>query len=72
MLRAQRGMRIPPAERNLIDRAAQSAGKARTDFILEGARRAAEEHLLDRALMGRQSGGLRRVPQAPRQPGQAQ
>ena len=44
-------LRIPPAERNLIDRAAESAGKTRTDFILEAARRAAEEALLDRALM---------------------
>lgn len=44
-------LRIPPAERNLIDRAAQAAGKTRTDFILEAARRAAEEALLDRALM---------------------
>ncbi len=44
-------LRIPPAERNLIDRAAASAGKTRTDFILEAARRAAEETLLDRALM---------------------
>lgn len=44
-------LRIPPAERNLIDRAAESAGKTRTDFILEAARRAAEETLLDRALM---------------------
>ena len=44
-------LRIPAAERNLIDRAAQSAGKTRTDFILEAARRAAEEALLDRALM---------------------
>lgn len=44
-------LRIPPAERNLIDRAAESAGKTRTDFILEAARRAAEEVLLDRALM---------------------
>lgn len=43
-------LRIPPAERNLIDRAAQSTGKTRTDFILEAARRAAEETLLDRAL----------------------
>ena len=39
-------LRIPPAERNLIDRAAESAG-----FILGAARRAAEEALLDRALM---------------------
>lgn len=44
-------LRIPVAERNLIDRAAESAGKTRTDFILEAARRAAEETLLDRALM---------------------
>jgi uncharacterized protein (DUF1778 family) len=44
-------LRIPSAERNLIDRAAASAGKTRTDFILEAARRAAEETLLDRALM---------------------
>jgi len=43
-------LRIPPAERMLIDRAAQSAGKTRTDFILEAARRAAEDTLLDRAL----------------------
>ena len=44
-------LRIPAAARNLIDRAAESAGKTRTDFILEAARRAAEETLLDRALM---------------------
>ena len=44
-------LRISAAERNLIDRAAESAGKTRTDFILEAARRAAEEALLDRALM---------------------
>jgi uncharacterized protein (DUF1778 family) len=44
-------LRILPAERNLIDRAAESAGKTRTDFILDAARRAAEEALLDRALM---------------------
>lgn len=44
-------LRIPAAERNLIDRAAESVGKTRTTFILEAARRAAEEALLDRALM---------------------
>jgi len=44
-------LRIPAAERSLIDRAAEAAGKTRTDFILEAARRAAEETLLDRALM---------------------
>lgn len=44
-------LRIPPAERNLIDRAANSAGKTRTDFILEAARRAAEDTLLDRTIL---------------------
>ena len=33
-------LRIPAAERNLIDRAAASVGKTRTTFILEAARRA--------------------------------
>ncbi len=44
-------LRIPAIARNLIDRAAQSCGKTRTDFILEAARRAAEDVLLDRALL---------------------
>ncbi len=44
-------LRIPAAERNLIDRAAHSTGKTRTDFILEAARRAAEETLLDRVIL---------------------
>jgi len=41
-------LRIKPEERWLIDRAAQSLGKNRTDFILDAARRVAEEALLDR------------------------
>ena len=44
-------LRIDSAERNLIDRAAASMGTTRTDFILRAARRAAEDTLLDRALM---------------------
>ena len=43
-------LRIPAAERGLIDRAAKSSGKTRTDFILGAARRAAEEELLDRSI----------------------
>lgn len=43
-------LRIPAAERGLIDRAAQATGKTRTDFILIAARRAAEEELLDRTI----------------------
>lgn len=43
-------LRIKPEERGLIDRAAQLTGKTRTDFVLEAARRAAEEALLDRTV----------------------
>jgi uncharacterized protein (DUF1778 family) len=34
-------LRIPAAQRDLIDRAAESSGKTRPDFILGAARRAA-------------------------------
>ncbi|CAO3412983.1 type II toxin-antitoxin system TacA family antitoxin [Azospirillum endophyticum] len=44
-------IRIRPEERSLIDRAAQAQGKNRTDFILEAARRAAEDALLDLAII---------------------
>jgi uncharacterized protein (DUF1778 family) len=44
-------IRIKPEERNLIDRAAKARGKNRTDFILEAARLAVEEALLDQALI---------------------
>jgi uncharacterized protein (DUF1778 family) len=43
-------IRIKPEERGLIDRAATATGKTRTDFVLEAARRAAEEALLDRTM----------------------
>ncbi|MGB8843362.1 MAG: DUF1778 domain-containing protein [Aliidongia sp.] len=43
-------IRIQPIERALIDRAAESLGKSRSDFMLEASRRAAEEALLDRTL----------------------
>ncbi|MEQ1653064.1 MAG: DUF1778 domain-containing protein [Hyphomicrobium sp.] len=43
-------MRIKPDERGLIDRAAQAAGKTRTDFVLDAARRAAVEALTERTL----------------------
>jgi uncharacterized protein (DUF1778 family) len=43
-------LRIKPEERGLIDRAARLAGKNRTDFVLEAARRAAEDTLLDRTV----------------------
>jgi uncharacterized protein (DUF1778 family) len=43
-------LRIKPQVRELIDRAAELAGKNRTDFVLDAARRAAEDALLDRTL----------------------
>jgi uncharacterized protein (DUF1778 family) len=41
-------IRIRPEDRGLIDLAANATGKNRTEFIIEAARRAAEETLLDR------------------------
>jgi len=43
-------LRIKPALRGLIDRAAALSDKNRTDFILDAARRAAEDTLLDRTV----------------------
>ncbi|MEO7242793.1 MAG: DUF1778 domain-containing protein [Variovorax sp.] len=43
-------LRVPAADRGLIDRAARVSGKTRTQFVLDAARRAAEETLLDRAI----------------------
>ena len=44
-------LRIKPEVRGLIDRAAKVRGKNSTDFILEAAQLAAEEALLDQALI---------------------
>jgi uncharacterized protein (DUF1778 family) len=44
-------LRIRREERGLIDRAASVTGKTRTNFVLEAARRAAEEALLDRTML---------------------
>jgi uncharacterized protein (DUF1778 family) len=44
-------IRIKPQLRELIDRAAELSGKNRTDFVLDAARRAAEETLLDRTIL---------------------
>lgn len=37
--------------RSLIDRAAKAQGKTRSDFMIDAARRAAEESLLDQTLV---------------------
>ena len=43
-------IRVKREDRGLIDRAAKSLGKTRTDFMLDAARRAAEEALIDQTL----------------------
>jgi uncharacterized protein (DUF1778 family) len=43
-------VRIKPEVRGLIDRAAELSGKNRTDFVLDAARRAAEDAILDRTI----------------------
>jgi uncharacterized protein (DUF1778 family) len=42
--------RVKTADRNLIDRAARLLGKSRTDFMVESARQAAQDALLDQTL----------------------
>ena len=44
-------LRIKPDDRGLIDRAARLTGKTKTDFVLEAARRAVEDALLDRTML---------------------
>jgi len=51
--KAKRGtlnLRIRPELRGLIDRAAELSGKDRTDFVLDAARHAAEDALMDRTV----------------------
>ena len=43
-------MRIKPEVQGLIDRAAELTGKTRTDFVLDAARHAPEEAILDRTV----------------------
>jgi len=43
-------LRIKPELRGLIDRAAKLSGKNRTDFVLNAARHAAEDALMDRTV----------------------
>ena len=42
-------LRVPARDRDLIDRAAATLGKNRSEFMLDASRQAAEDTLLDRA-----------------------
>ena len=44
-------LRVREDTRTLIDSAAQSQGKSRSEFMIDAARRAAEEALLDQTLV---------------------
>ncbi|RQW79738.1 MAG: DUF1778 domain-containing protein [Methylococcus sp.] len=44
-------LRVRDDIRDLIDRAARAQGKTRSDFMIDAARRAAEESLIDQALI---------------------
>ncbi len=44
-------LRVREDVRSLIDRAARAQGRSRSDFMIEAARRAAEEALLDQTLV---------------------
>jgi uncharacterized protein (DUF1778 family) len=44
-------IRIKPEDRGLIDRAAKARGKNRTEFVLEAARIAAKEAIMDQAVI---------------------
>lgn len=50
IVRTTLNLRIKPEDRNLIDWAAQIQGKNRTDFILDAARNAAENALLEQTV----------------------
>lgn len=43
-------LRLPEAERNLIDAAAAASGKTRTEFMVESARQRAVDVMLDQRL----------------------
>jgi len=58
-------LRIKPEDQGLIDRAAQLTGKTKTVFVLDAARQAAEDALLDQTRFPRLNERLRRSLQTP-------
>ena len=53
-------LRAPAAQRALIDQAAQTQGKSRTDFMLEAACEKAQQVLLDRTVFALDARRFRR------------
>jgi uncharacterized protein (DUF1778 family) len=58
-------LRIKPGVRELIDRAAELAGKNRTEFVLEAARSAAEDTILDRTVFAVTAGRASQLSETP-------
>lgn len=56
-------IRMSREDRSIIDRAAQTAGKTRTEFMIEAARRAAHDTLLDQSIILVDGGTFRRFKQ---------
>ena len=52
-------MRLPEADIAVIDRAANLRGRSRTDFVRDAAVRAAEEVLMENALLRMSSNGFK-------------
>jgi uncharacterized protein (DUF1778 family) len=64
-------LRMAAEDRNIIDRAAKLAGKTRTEFMVEAARQAAQETLLDSRLIvvdGKTFERFRKIFDAPARP----
>lgn len=64
-------MRLPEADIAVIDRAASLRGRSRTDFVREAAVRAAEEVLMENALVRMSEGGFAAFMSAITAPAQA-
>jgi uncharacterized protein (DUF1778 family) len=62
-------MRLPAADVALIDRAAGMRGRSRTDFVREAAVRAAEDVIMERALIQMSSSGFSAFMKAIAAPG---
>jgi uncharacterized protein (DUF1778 family) len=64
-------MRLPPADVELIDRAARQLGRARTEFVRDAAVQAAERTLLDASPVRMTGPGFSEFAKAIAGPGRA-
>jgi uncharacterized protein (DUF1778 family) len=62
-------MRLPPADVEIIDRAAKLRGRSRTDFVREAAVRAAEDVVLEQTLIHMSRAGFAKFTAEVTKPG---